>query len=268
MSSYNFIRKSKQEDSELNPSENQDRWLVSYADFITLLFAFFVVMYATSNNNLVKQKEFQKSVRLNLKLKNPTSAVSPHADLHSGSPNPIGLDNPVDVVIPLEGFPARSGPIETHDYLNRFVEKRFNKSQQDKIKEIRHDLWGVRIVLKAEEIFIEKSFNQINPSGIEALDKIAEILKQSERKIIIEAHTSDTVILKDSPFKSHWQMTSMQANTILEYYINKHQIDPQKLSAVSYGSSRPIDSNLSVEGQKNNNRIEIYILLDEEMQDR
>ncbi|MBC7740586.1 MAG: chemotaxis protein MotB, partial [Bdellovibrionaceae bacterium] len=120
--------------------ENHDRWLVSYADFITLLFAFFVVMYATSTNNQEKQKTFENAVRVNLKLNGSGGGAGLGADRGD-----TGGENSSDSLIPLEGFPARSGPGETQEYVSRFIDKKLDASEKTKIQELRHDAVGVRV---------------------------------------------------------------------------------------------------------------------------
>ena len=118
--------------------ENHERWLVSYADFITLLFAFFVVMYATSSNNQEKQKSFQDSVRMNLKL----SGNGPATDAGNDSG-----EKSIDAIIPMEGFPKNRGPGETQDYVGRFIESKMDGEDKSKIQELRHDALCVRIAL-------------------------------------------------------------------------------------------------------------------------
>src|SRR5688500_17253028 len=98
--------------------ENHERWLVSYADFITLLFAFFVVMYATSTNNVEKQKKFQESVREELKLTG------------QGMPSKNTAENLVpELRRPIEGFPKQGGPQEAEDYVARRLNRALDKGE-------------------------------------------------------------------------------------------------------------------------------------------
>src|SRR6186997_476563 len=92
---------------------NHERWLVSYADFITLLFAFFVVMYATSNNDQEKQKVFEKSVRTNLKL------VGSNSGSNGAQDGNVGGETAGETIIQLDGFPPRGAPGETEQYIER-----------------------------------------------------------------------------------------------------------------------------------------------------
>ena len=251
--------KDRRKNNEEEP-ENNERWLVSYADFITLLFAFFVVMYATSSNNQEKQKSFQDSVRINLKLEGAGSESTEKGDAGS-----IGGEKASDVLIPLEGFPANRGPGETKDYLNRFVEKKFDDDEKSKIQELRHDALGVRIALASAQFF-NPGGTKIKVGALKALDKIAQLLKETDRKIVIEGHTDDTAVSKGAAYESNWELASLRATSIVRYFQKYHDIDPKRMSAISYADTRPLKSNDSEEGRSQNRRIEIYIILDEKMQ--
>lgn len=255
MSEETNRKKNKQEEHD-----NHDRWLVSYADFITLLFAFFVVMYATSNNNQEKQKAFEQSVRVNLKLEGSGGGAGSGANKGDE-----GGENSADVIIPLEGFPPRSGPGETQQYVSRFIEKKLDATDKDKIQELRHDAIGVRIALASSQFF-NPGGTKIKVTALPALDKIASLLQETDRKIVIEGHTDNTPVTKNAPYESNWELASLRATSIVKYLIKYHQMDPKRLSAMSYADTRPLKSNDSEEGRSQNRRIEIYIILDEKSQ--
>lgn len=240
--------------------ENHDRWLVSYADFITLLFAFFVVMYATSSNNQEKQKLFQDSVRVNLKLAGNSSSL----DTGDGSGTNLG-EKTVDVIIPLDGFPKNRGPGETQDYISRFLEKKLDTDDKTKVQELRHDALGVRIALASAQFF-NPGGTKIKVGALKALDKIAVLLSETDRKIVVEGHTDNQPVSKDAPYESNWELASLRATSIVRYFQKYHHIDPKRMSAISYADTRPIKSNDTEEGRSQNRRIEIYIILDDKYQ--
>ncbi len=240
--------------------ENHERWLVSYADFITLLFAFFVVMYATSNNNQEKQKSFENSVRVNLKLQGSGNGSGSGAEKGD-----LGGENSADVIIPMEGFPPRGGPGETQEYVSRFIDKKLDASDKEKIQELRHDAIGVRIALASSQFF-NPGGTKIKVNALQALDKLANLLKETDRKIVIEGHTDNTAVSKEASYESNWELASLRATSIVKYLIKYHQMDPKRLSAISYADTRPLKSNDSEEGRSQNRRIEIYLILDEKLQ--
>lgn len=240
--------------------ENHERWLVSYADFITLLFAFFVVMYATSNNDVEKQKKFEKSVRTNLRLVGSNSGA---AGAHEGN---VGGETAGETLIQLDGFPARGAPIEAEQYIERAFEKKLNESEKEKIQQLRHDAIGVRIALTSSQFFLPGGI-KLRKAALSALDKIAEILKESDKKIVIEGHTDNTPVTSNSLYRNNWELASLRATSIVDYLVKYQKIDPSRLSATSYGDTRPLKRNDSEEGRSQNRRIEIYLVLDEKLQD-
>lgn len=236
--------------------ENHERWLVSYADFITLLFAFFVVMYATSTNNQEKQKKFQDSVRVNLKLSSHGKGDG------DGNNVELGGEKTLDAIIPLDGFPKGRGPGETQDYVNRFIEKKMDTTDKDKIQDIRHDAIGVRIALASSQFF-NPGGTKIKISALKALDKIGELLAEGESRVIIEGHTDNQPVAKNPNYESNWELGSLRATSIVRYLIKYHGIDPKRMSAISYADTKPLKSNDSEEGRSQNRRIEIYLVLDD-----
>lgn len=237
--------------------ENHDRWLVSYADFITLLFAFFVVMYATSSNNQEKQKSFQDSVRVNLKLDGKSGTTA-----HDGS---TSEENTIDSVISLDGFPKNRGPGETQDYISRYLDKNIPTEEKTMIQELRHDALGVRIALASSQFFNPGGI-KIKISSLKFLDQIAKLLAETDRRVVIEGHTDDTPVGKDAGYESNWELGSLRATSIVRYLQKYHKIDPTRLSAITYADTRPIKSNATEEGRAQNRRIEIYVILDDRSQ--
>lgn len=251
--------RSNHQQGEQEQHENNDRWLVSYADFITLLFAFFVVMYATSNNDREKQKVFQKSVSTSLKLVGSNSGSSGALEGN------VGGETAGETFIQLEGFPPRGAPGETEQYIERIIDNTMENSEKEKIQQLRHDALGVRIALASSQFFLPGGV-KIRTSALRALDKLADILKETDKKIVIEGHTDNIPVAANRLYESNWELASLRATSIVRYLTKYHQIDPKRISATSYADTRPLKSNDTVEGRTQNRRIEIYLILDEKLQ--
>jgi chemotaxis protein MotB len=250
-------------DQDHEEPENHERWLVSYADFITLLFAFFVVMYATSSNNQEKQKSFQDSVKTSLKL--VVSGGDGDGSGGGAAEGNVGGTDAGDSFVSLEGFPSRGGPAEAKEFLNREIDKKLESSDKEKIQELRHDAIGVRIELASSQFFLPGGI-KLKISALKTLDKIAAILKMTDKKIVIEGHTDNLPVVNDAAFESNWELASLRATSIVRYFIRYHQIDEKRLSAISYADTRPVADNTTNEGRARNRRIEIYLILDEKLQ--
>ena len=227
--------------------ENHDRWLVSYADFITLLFAFFVVMYATSNNNEEKQQKFENSMRASFKLGDPKDGHFTAVDLVPE------LANSED------GFPKKGGPQEIQDYISRQLEQNLGAEEKEKlVQSLRHDFVGVRISLAASSFF-PTGESRLKFSSLKSLDQVAAILNQTNRKVIVEGHTDDLPVA-NGKIESNWELASLRATSVVRYFIKYHQIAPARLAAISYADQKPMASNDSEANRAKNRRIEILIV--------
>ncbi len=241
-----MARRKRQEEHE-----NHERWLVSYADFITLLFAFFTVLYATSQHDIKKQEEFEKSIR---KYFSGNGVGESPGDFNTESENKSLIDPPI------KSFPpATAGPQEVQDYVQRVLKKSMDKNEyQDAIQEIHHDTIGARIQLAAATLFPSGSAD-LKLSSTAALDKIGQLLKDSNRRLIIEGHT-DNEPVHTSKFPSNWELSAVRATKVLRYLASHDQIDPKKMTAVAYADQKPVAPNDTDANRAKNRRIEILIV--------
>lgn len=237
--------------------ENHERWLVSYADFITLLFAFFVVMYATSSANEEKQKEFEESVKKQFNLAVSVGGAGGPGHGAGG----IG-DMFSQIGSPIEGFPKGNNQEDIKDYVEKEMNKLLTEDEKkSKIVTYRHDSIGVRISLAAESFFNPGSM-KLKHQSLESLNKVAAILKRTDKKVIIEGHTDNQPVAEASFFESNWELASLRATTVVRYFNKIHGIDGKRMAAVSYGDQKPIAPNDSEENRSKNRRIEILIAMD------
>lgn len=236
--------------------ENHERWLVSYADFITLLFAFFVVMYATSTNNLDKQKEFENSVRVNLHLASGAKSAGQVPDAGEIIAEHIqGTEGP-------ESFPQKAKGAEAADYTTRYLRKELSGDMQKNFgMQVRHDAVGVRVSLAASSVFPEGEY-KMKRSSLEVLNKLGELLRQTDKKVIIEGHTDDQPITSLT-VASNWELGSLRATSVVRYLIKHQNLNPQRLAAISYADQKPVAPNDTPENRAKNRRIEILIVTDE-----
>lgn len=232
--------------------ENHDRWLVSYADFITLLFAFFVVLYATSTQNEEKEKQFEDSIRAKFHM----VAVG-----FGGNSAPMmGAGPQGQVFDPLELIQRRRmNTDDLEEYVSKLLDKNLTpQEKQEAIAGVRRDAIGVRITLAASTFFQPGSAKLKQPA-VKVLNILSKILKSSNRQVIIEGHTDNTPVIGNQ-FESNWELASIRATTVVRYLINVFQMDPSKLGAVSYADTRPLVPNTTEENRTKNRRIEIVIV--------
>ncbi len=239
------LRKKKHEEHE-----NHERWLVSYADFITLLFAFFVVLYATSSQNQEKEKKFEDSIRANFNI--ASSDTKPNMGPAVGQ-----VFDPFDMI---QKRNVRNEDLE--ESITRILKKNMTDEERlSAIESVDRDQQGVRITLAANNFFPSGS-TKLRMQALQSLDKIAKILKLSKRSIVIEGHTDDQGVNGNAD--SNWELASLRATSVVRYLIKYQQLDGRKLSAASYADQRPIVPNDSEANRTKNRRIEILILNNEE----
>lgn len=231
--------------------ENHERWLVSYADFITLLFAFFVVMYATSNKNEEKEKKFEDSIRKEMKMVLMTQATKG-----------MGAGVVGDLIDPLDMLPRRSTPEEAEVYVDKKLKQLLpDYEKQGAISSVRHDTVGVRISLASSSFFASGS-HKLQPSALKSLDKLAVILKSTNNRVIIEGHTDDLPVNNtvNSVYESNWELSSLRATTVLRYLNRVHGIPENRMTIAAYADTKPLVQNDSEEHRSKNRRIEILIV--------
>lgn len=209
-------------------SENLERWLITYADLITLLLAFFIMMYAISRGDHTKHSEISGHLR---------------SIFLSGS----GL---------LDGVakdPLDSLRIE----LLREIEELNDRYGVGQISVAREERGIVIRIL--DRAFFDEGKADLTEDAKVALRALAPILKRIPNRIAIEGHT-DNVPISNSEFKSNWDLSVRRAVEVVRYLIEKEGIPPKKLSASGYAEYRPVAPNSSPYGRALNRRIEITIL--------
>jgi len=232
--------------------DNHDRWLVSYADFITLLFAFFVVMYAISSVNEGKYKVLSNA------LVNAFSNVTA---------TPGGQA----IVVPASAPPVAARPTLKADKLPP-TEK---AEERDKMKNVAKDIMEVLAPLVREgkvklletsrgvtieindSILFAPAQAKLQAASVSAMQAVAQVLANSDFPITIEGHT-DNLPINTAAFPSNWELSAVRATTVLRLF-NDSGVGAERLTAIGYGDTRPVETNTSVEGRARNRRVSILI---------
>ena len=232
--------------------ENHERWLVSYADFITLLFAFFVVLFATSNSDEKKQKEFEDSVK---KYMYKMAVLGGGGGTDKKGPNQhINYDSPINSPIHQYNSAANTASAEKLQEIEKQLEEVANSEEISKfLQEMTNMEWGLRLSLPSNSVFAKNSL-KFTPEAVRFFNELIPLLKKQNSPIVIEAHNFDSKYPQgvDNP----WDYSALQASQVLRYFLKVHNITPEKLSSQSYGNSKPIYSKKS----SKNSRIDIVLL--------
>jgi chemotaxis protein MotB len=236
---------------------NHERWLVSYADFITLLFAFFVVMFAISQVDAQKLGRFVQSVNVAFEMK----GVFPESDPHPIQLDPSaggGLGIRPNIAPPKITVQAGMVPSRRAQQVRRALESMPGMSRLEGKVHVRIDQRGVTVSL-SEAGFFDTGSAQVREDAVPMLRDLAEALKVAESPIAVEGHT-DNVPIKTPLYPSNWELSTVRATSIVRYLIEQQGYDPLRLSATGFAEYRPVGDNASPEGRTQNRRVDIVIL--------
>ena len=225
--------------------ENHERWLVSYADFITLLFAFFVVMYSISSVNEGKFRTVSDSIKAAL---NPI--VSPPA---SPTPFQVGASKPITIV---------SNVVPSKDMAIRRLRQALKALQvSTRIEPILVTEPGEStIVLSLPELVLfESGAAALRSEALPFLQTLAEVLVELDRQVRVQGHT-DNVPIRSAQFPSNWELSAMRAVMVVRALGELYGVPMQNLSATGYADSRPVVANTTPENRVKNRRVEIVVL--------
>lgn len=277
--------------------ENHERWLVSYADFITLLFAFFVVMYAVSSVNEGKFRVLADSMMVAFRSTNPSSLKPVQLGGMVGSPSrqAVGQASTAPSVAPdlrplpasliqraprvmmsmtrgpaLTGGPtpvlagdkgAKSGQQANTDPNLAKVAAKLQNYLSDLIRSdvvnLRSSPFWLEVEIKNSILFASGSAT-VNSEALPALGAIADILREIPNRIQVEGFTDDRPI-STPVYPSNWELSAARAASVVHVLMNSG-VRPERMSAIGYGEYQPIADNRSEQGRLQNRRVVLVIM--------
>lgn len=236
---------------------NHERWLVSYADFITLMFAFFVVIFATSQADKKKQAEVSQAIGQAFKTLGlfPPAKADPHAAALA-----MSEDQPAAAVNIVLGDDLAASPAVKEDLkrIERALRGKLSNQIAEHVVALHIGRDGLVISLR-EAGFYDSGSAVPHVASMGSLGSIAETLKPSPYDIRIEGHT-DNVPIHTGQFDSNWELSTARATRLTRLFIEQHDFRPARLSASGYAEFHPVASNDTVDGRSENRRVDIIVL--------
>lgn len=235
---------------------NLERWLVSYADFITLLFAVFVMLYAMSIVDQKKMEEVQASIQSSFsgpQTLTPALKVIGNKD--------FGLiPEVVDQPVPPSPQDEAAAAAEAQEFSQIKKEVEGNLQEYGAKNEVQLTINERGLVISLKEAgFFPSGTAKVQTEALPLLDKIATSISRYANTIRIEGHT-DNVPVNSPAFPSNWELSTARANSLVHYLIEKHGFKGAKLSVTGYAEYRPIADNATEAGRKLNRRVDIVML--------
>ena len=224
--------------------ENHERWLVSYADFITLLFAFFVVMYSISSVNEGKFRTVSDSIKAAL---NPI--VSPAT---TAVPFTIGQNKAVKVDPTIEN--VKEPAVRRLRQIMRALK---NETQLEiiQLKELTN---GDIVLTLPDTVLFRSGESALRPEARPFVQAISEVLIELDRHVRVEGHT-DNVPITTAQFPSNWELSATRAVTVVRAFSEQYSVPTDHLAAVGHADSRSLTDNLTPEHRAKNRRVEIVV---------
>ena len=255
--------------------ENQERWLLTYSDLITLLMALFIIMWAVSSVNEGKFNELKMS------LSNAFAGgkvVTGNTSVLSGESSPFSQESRMPIA-PIAPAQPRTAISAQFDKIAKSLEKQSNSSDVQNLLAIKKrldayvkemgltgrlrtsiDERGLVIRVLTDDLLFASGKAVLNTKSFPLLDKIASLIGDAHVVNTVQvAGNTDNVPISTAEFPSNWELSAARASAVLEYLLT-HGISPSRLSLAAYGDQRPIASNATAKGRSLNRRVEIVVL--------
>lgn len=249
---------------------NRDRWLVSYADFITLLFAFFVVLYASSQVDKRKVGKLALAIQVAFQEMGVFQDSTTEVPIDVAEPMPFSTVQAIEntertaslgrIVSHPEGALGTGVGIENGDLAELQTELETALASEIKRKEIAMRREPDGLVISLREVgFFESGSAQMKSSSQAAFDRIASMLRQRDYRLRIEGHT-DNAPIHTAQFPSNWELSTTRATEIVRLLIVRDGFSPDRLSAAGFAEYHPVAPNYTAEGRGRNRRVDIVVL--------
>lgn len=248
-----------------NSNDYINRWVISYADFVTMLLALFMIMFATSHMGENKVKDVNQSIEKVFTQKTISEKTQEQIEASTEEQNTQTQTNVKNIETKADKpqvfesstnsiLDGGDGILEASRVMEQIKE---DINTETSIKVLRTNK-GIVIRLNDTMLF-DPGSDIIKAEAIATLEKIADSVAKFQNPIVIEGHT-DSMPIMTSRFPSNWELSTARATNIIKYLIQQKKLPPSRLSAVGYGEYMPIEDNNTPQGRAKNRRVDIIVL--------
>ena len=255
-------RRRMERDADMDEADTAHRWVLSYADFITLLFAFFVVMYSISSVNDGKFRVLSDSMESVFRSAEPLPAPIdlgggmtgigrlPDNDTNGGQPT-RALEEIVQ-----DDFPVPVTAIDAHDVTAGEIEKVLKYPiELDNVRIRQSEEW-IEVELDGEFAF-QSGQARLSNAAEPTISRLAALIKASTTPVRVEGF-SDNVAVQNGVYGSNWALSAARAGSVAASFVARG-VDAQRLSATGFGELHPVADNATAQGREKNRRVVIAI---------
>ncbi len=239
---------------------NHERWLVSYADFITLLFAFFVVLFASGQSDKRKAMELAHSMQAAFNHEGIFDVHSRTPPI-SDDPNAVPHATPSPLALPVPALAQPTVAVKTEEHIREVVKKQIAEHRLgDGVIDVHASPEGLVVSLREAGFFASGSA-EVRTESLAMLRTIAESLPSQAMRV--EGHT-DNVPIHTAQFATNWELSTARAASITRLLIEWKIARPERVSAAGYAEFRPVARNETEQGRMRNRRVDIVLLKETE----
>jgi chemotaxis protein MotB len=233
------------------------RWLLTYADLITLLLATFVILFATATQSKAIVEEIKAQIRAVFGPIQGNTAILPAQSSNAGETYKIIPSEPREGG-PIGG-PVSPKPVITGEEVGRYRGALRQQLGANKVF-IRKEARGLVISLLTDKVLFDLGDYHIKPEMKDVLNKIAPLLKHdANKKIAVEGYTDDLSV-HTGKMPSNWELSALRATAVVRYLVDEKGLDPGRFSAAGYAEYQPLVPNINEANRRLNRRVDIVIM--------
>ncbi|MGD0797057.1 MAG: OmpA family protein [Acidobacteriaceae bacterium] len=236
---------------------NHDRWLVSYSDFMTLLFAFFVVLFSSSYRDNQTIKKLSQAIHIGFQQLGAFSGGESNVGVAYPNLPPDPSQHTPHSIDPL---PAQGSAAAAVDVVKLRQQLEGAIGQELKDHEVVMRVTPEGFVISLNELgFFDSGHADLLPGAAPKIEKIAQVLSLNGLDLRVEGHSDDQPI-HTAQFRSNWELSTARAMAVMQLLVDGAGFDPQKISIAGYGQYRPVADNATPDGRRMNRRVDLVVV--------
>ena len=266
-----MARQRRHKAHEEEEHENEERWLVSYADMMTLLFALFMVLFSISSVNISKFEDLQRSLQSAFSGKAVAGGKSLMETGATSQTDRASVSPPLPALTPKEALTqgkaptgsadeARAAAAEQEEFLalKRRIDAAARAAGLSKVVDTEIRDRGLVVRLLTDGVFFDSGSATLKPGARPILDGVARVIAgEQTHPVIVEGYT-DSQPIRGVQYPSNWELSGARASTVVRTFVG-HGVNPTRLSVAGYAQQHPIASNATESGRSHNRRVEIVM---------
>jgi chemotaxis protein MotB len=261
-------RRHKKHSHHEEEHENEERWLVSFADMMTLLFCLFMVLFAISSVNTSKFEALQKSLQDAFSGKILSGGAAVLETGNDKQPNKPGTEPPLQALTPLQALAntsvqqdaSKAAKKEDQDFkaLKQRIDALVKKEGLTGKVETTVRKRGLVIELLTDNVFFDSGQAALKPGALTLLDHLGDVLHaEQEHPIVVEGHT-DSQPISNAQYPSNWELSGARASAVIRTFASDG-VPSGRISGALYGAEDPTASNATPDGRSRNRRVDVIL---------